>query len=123
MTDDPCAGDPSGLLGAEADAVFSALADRTRRRVLVRLADRPNDAGAVAADLGISRQAVAKHLSVLVASGLVSVRPERRRQVHSVDPRRIREVSDLLGAVSRGWDRRLALVQERAESAGARRAE
>ncbi|MFS4490192.1 ArsR/SmtB family transcription factor [Dietzia kunjamensis] len=107
----------SGLLAPEADGVFAALADRTRRRILVRLADRPDDAGAVAADLGISRQAVAKHLRILVDSGLVIASPQQRRQVHAVRPDRIREISDLLGAVSRGWDRRLALVKEHAEHA------
>jgi len=107
----------SGLLAPEADGVFAALADRTRRRILVRLADRPDDAGAVAADLGISRQAVAKHLRILVDSGLVIASPQQRRQVHAVRPDRIREISDLLGAVSRGWDRRLALVKDHAERA------
>lgn len=107
----------SGLLAPEADGVFAALADRTRRHILVRLADRPDDAGAVAADLGISRQAVAKHLRILVESGLVTASPQQRRQVHAVRPDRIREISDLLGAVSRGWDRRLALVKQRAEHA------
>ncbi|MDV3356998.1 MULTISPECIES: ArsR/SmtB family transcription factor [unclassified Dietzia] len=107
----------SDLLAPEADGVFAALADRTRRRILVRLADRPDDAGAVAADLGISRQAVAKHLRILVDSGLVIASPQQRRQVHAVRPDRIREISDLLGAVSRGWDRRLALVKEHAEHA------
>ncbi|MCT1885448.1 metalloregulator ArsR/SmtB family transcription factor [Dietzia cinnamea] len=103
------------LLSEEADGVFGALADPTRRRVLVRLADRPDDAGAVARDLGVSRQAVAKHLRILTDSGLVHARPHHRRQVHAVRPDRIREISDLLGAVSRGWDRRLEQVRERAE--------
>ena len=107
----------SDLLAPEADGVFAALADRTRRRILVRLADQPDDAGAVAADLGISRQAVAKHLRMLVDSGLVAASPQQRRQVHAVRPDRIREISDLLGAVSRGWDRRLALVKDHAERA------
>lgn len=107
----------SDLLAPETDGVFAALADRTRRRILVRLADRPDDAGAAAADLGISRQAVAKHLRILVDSGLVTASPQQRRQVHEVRPDRIWEISDLLGAVSRGWDRRLALVKDHAERA------
>ena len=107
----------AGRLAPEADGLLTALADRTRRRILVRLADRPDDAGAVAADLGISRQAVAKHLRMLVDSGLVTASPQQRRQVHAVRPDRIREISDLLGAVSRGWDRRLALIKEHAEHA------
>ena len=104
------------LLSSEADEVLAALADRTRRRILVRLADQPDDAGAVARELGVSRQAVAKHLRVLASASLVRALPERRRQVHEVEPGRIREVSDLLGVVSRGWDRRLAQVKDRAEA-------
>ena len=107
----------SGLLAPEADGAFTALADRTRRRILVRLAAQADDAGAVAADLGVSRQAVAKHLRILAGSGLVTARPEGRRQVHAVRPDRIREISDLLGTVSRGWDHRLATVKNRAERA------
>ena len=104
-----------GLHGPEADAVFTALADPTRRRVLERLATRPDDAGAVAADLTITRQAVAKHVRSLEGAGLLSARPEGRRRVHHVRPERILEVSDLLGAVARGWDRRLEGLASRAE--------
>lgn len=112
MSADPAA----DLLTEAADEVFAALADRTRRRVLVRLAQQPDDAGAVARDLGVSRQAAAKHLGQLVDAELVTVRTEQRRRVHSVDPTRIREVSDLLGAVSAGWDRRLMQVRDLAEA-------
>lgn len=103
------------LLAEGADEVFAALADRTRRRILVRLAERPDDAGAVARDLDLSRQAVAKHLRLLVEAGLVDVVRQSRRRVHDVDPARIREISDLLGVVARGWDRRLVGIKEIAE--------
>ena len=109
-------GDAAGnLLTPAADEAFAALADRTRRRILVRLAEQPDDAGAVARHLGLSRQAVAKHLRVLTSAGMVQTRQDRRRQVHSVEPDRIREMSDLLGMVSRGWDRRLEVVKDLAE--------
>ncbi len=104
-----------GLLGERADEVFAALADRTRRRILVRAAERPDDAGAIAHDLEISRQAVAKHLRILQEAGLVDVARQSRRRVHGVDPARLREVSELLAVVAAGWDRRLAGVRARAE--------
>ncbi|MFC7374868.1 MULTISPECIES: ArsR/SmtB family transcription factor [unclassified Brachybacterium] len=109
-------GDLDGLLADGADEVFAALADRTRRRILVRLAEQPDDAGAVARDLDLTRQAVAKHLRVLDEAGLVEVTRQARRRVHDVHPARIREVSDLLGVVARGWDRRLARIKELAEA-------
>lgn len=103
------------LLTAAADEVFAALGDRTRRRILVRIADRPDDAGSIARDLDVSRQAVAKQLRILEQSGLVDARMQARRRVHAVAPGRIREVSDLLGVVARGWDRRLVGIKELAE--------
>ncbi|GAA1489744.1 ArsR/SmtB family transcription factor [Brachybacterium sacelli] len=103
------------LLGQGADATFAALADRTRRQILVRLADRPDDAGAIARDLQVSRQAVAKHLRVLEDAGIVHAARESRRRVHRVDAARVLEISDLLGVVARGWDRRLAGVAAEAQ--------
>ncbi len=112
------------LLGESADRTFGALGDATRRRILVRLAERPDDAGAVAADLDITRQAVAKQLRILESAGIVRASMQSRRRVHEVEAVRIREVSDLLGLVARGWDRRLAGIAaeaEQREHAGARR--
>ena len=105
----------AGLLAPDADDVFTALGDRTRRQIIVRLADQPDDAGAVARDLGISRQAVAKHLRILADADMVLARADGRRQVHAVHPGRIREISDLLGTVAEGWDRRLEQVRRLAE--------
>lgn len=107
------------LLGEGADETFAVLADRTRRQVLVRLAERPDDAGAIARDLEVSRQAVAKHLRVLEEAGFVRAVKQSRRRVHHVDAARIREISDLLGVVAHGWDRRLAGIRAEAEQRAA----
>jgi len=103
------------LLDPAADLLLPALADRTRRRILVRLAERPDDAGAVARDLELTRQGVAKHLTVLEQAGLVRAERSARRRVHTVTPERVREVSDLLGLVAVGWEDRLAGLKAAAE--------
>lgn len=103
------------LLDPAADLLLPALADRTRRRILVRLAERPDDAGAVARDLELTRQGVAKHLTVLEQAGLVRAERRARRRVHTVTPERVREVSDLLGLVATGWEGRLAGLKAVAE--------
>jgi DNA-binding transcriptional ArsR family regulator len=55
-----------------ADAVFGALADPTRRKLLRAVVDQaPITATQLAAAMPISRQAVAKHLTVLDDAGLV----------------------------------------------------
>ncbi|MDN5600268.1 MAG: ArsR/SmtB family transcription factor [Brachybacterium sp.] len=107
------------LLGEGADETFAALADRTRRQILVRLAERPDDAGAIARDLEVSRQAVAKHLRVLEEAGFVRAAKQSRRRVHHVDAARVREISDLLGVVAHGWDRRLAGIRAEVEQRAA----
>lgn len=53
------------------DAVFSALADPTRRRILERLARKPSTVGEIASEFPISQPAISKHLRVLEASGLI----------------------------------------------------
>lgn len=113
--DGSCQDHSESLLSEEADHVFTALADRTRRRILVRLADSPDSAGAVARDLELSRQAVAKQMRILENAGIVEAANRSGRRVHSVAPSRISEISELLGLVARGWDRRLEQVKARAE--------
>lgn len=53
------------------DAVFSALADPTRRRILERLARKPLTVGEIASQFPISQPAISKHVRVLEASGLI----------------------------------------------------
>jgi DNA-binding transcriptional ArsR family regulator len=53
------------------DAVFSALSDPTRRRILERLALRSMTVGEIAAGFPISQPAISKHVRILEASGLL----------------------------------------------------
>ncbi|MRJ75584.1 metalloregulator ArsR/SmtB family transcription factor [Aeromicrobium sp. SMF47] len=54
------------------DLVFGALADRTRRAILARLADQDTSVGDLTALFAMSQPAVSKHLKVLEQAGLVS---------------------------------------------------
>jgi DNA-binding transcriptional ArsR family regulator len=69
------------------DAVFSALADETRRLLLDRLRVRNGQSLAqLARGLRMSRQAVTKHLLVLEAADLVHARKEGRERHHYLNP-------------------------------------
>jgi DNA-binding transcriptional ArsR family regulator len=58
---------------AVAEQVFAALADPTRRTILAELARRgPATATDLANRLPITRQAIAKHLTLLAEAGLVT---------------------------------------------------
>lgn len=64
-------------------AVFAALADPTRRDIVVRLASGDATVGELAAPYDVSVQAVSKHLKVLEDAGVVSkTRVAQRRPVH-----------------------------------------
>ena len=73
--------------GDDAGAVFAALADPTRRRIVYELsADGPLTATQLAARVGISRQATSKHLLELADAGLATSERVGRRQGSSSIP-------------------------------------
>ncbi|MBU8825626.1 ArsR/SmtB family transcription factor [Mycolicibacterium goodii] len=63
---------------------WSALADRTRRTVLRRLASGPKSVGELAAGLPVSRPAVSQHLKVLASAGLVQHEVVGTRHLYQV---------------------------------------
>ena len=91
-----------------ADAVFTALADPTRRHLIEALASRPASATALAGELPISRQAVAKHLAGLRAAQLVSVERAGREALYSLDPKPLGDAAEWIARVGGEWDARLA---------------
>ena len=88
-------------------AVFAALADPTRRRLLELLAAGERSAGSLAAEFGISRPGVSRHLRVLREAGLVRERGDGRRRLYSVDPAPLAEVEDWLDRWRGFWAQRL----------------
>jgi DNA-binding transcriptional ArsR family regulator len=110
-------GSPDAAGEAAAGAVFDALADGTRRSVLRAVADDgPLTATQLAARLPITRQAVAKHLDVLRAAGLVSSEREGRDVRYSFDAAPLDDAVGWIAAVGARWDRRLAALEKRLRS-------
>jgi DNA-binding transcriptional ArsR family regulator len=91
---------------AIAEQVFAALADPTRRAILAALASRgPATATDLAVDLPITRQAIAKHLSLLAEAGLVTAEPgERRRVRYRLRSEPMQVAQQFLAALARDWD-------------------
>ena len=102
-------------------AVFEALADPTRREVLTLVGRQgPVTATELAAQLPVSRQAVAKHLAALRGAGLVDSDKCGRDVRYGLRPDGLEHASAWMDAVGAAWDRRLATLARRAE-AGNRR--
>jgi DNA-binding transcriptional ArsR family regulator len=95
--------DPAGP-----DAVFSALADARRRRLLDTLGRHPASATELAAELPITRQAVVKHLSSLSDAGLVARERDGREVIYRLTPAPLSEAVGWMASVGGQWDRRLA---------------
>ena len=72
---------------ANAERVFAALHDTTRRAVLERLRDGPKPVGEIARGLPVTRPAVSQHLKVLKEAGLVDDRSEGTRRIYQIDPK------------------------------------
>ena len=107
-------------VAAEADELWSAVADPTRRRVLDVLLDRREaTATVVAGELPVTRQAVAKHLTVLDRAGLVEARRRGREVRWSVRPERLDLAARTMAQVAAEWDTRLAAIKRIAEAAAA----
>ena len=98
------------------DDVLAALADPTRRRLLDALAARGEaTATMLATDLPVSRQAVAKHLAVLDAAGLVSSGRAGREVRYWVRSERLDATARWMASLAAEWDRRLATIKRLAE--------
>ena len=72
---------------ANAERVFAALYDPTRRAVLDRLRTGPKPVGEIARGLPVTRPAVSQHLKVLKDAGLVADRSEGTRRIYFIDPK------------------------------------
>jgi DNA-binding transcriptional ArsR family regulator len=76
------------------DAVFKALADPTRRRLLDRLRARNGQTlGELCERVSMTRQAVTKHLVILEAANLVAVEKRGREKLHYLNPVPIHDIA------------------------------
>jgi DNA-binding transcriptional ArsR family regulator len=87
-------------------AVFSALADPTRRAILARLAEGEATVNQVAEPFPISVQAISKHLKVLERAGLITRGKEAQWRPCHLDAAPLHEVADWVAGYQRFWEQR-----------------
>src|SRR5215813_62762 len=83
---------------------FSALADPTRRAILVRLADGPATVKDLSAPFDISGPAISKHLRVLERAGLVQRGREAQWRPRTLDAAPLKDVAEFAGEFRKFWD-------------------
>lgn len=97
--------------GAAPGEVFAALADDTRRQLLSMLADKPQSASALSRHVGITRQAVAKHLTSLQAAALISPQRAGREVRYVVQPDALGPAMAWIKTTTALWENRLDRLQ------------
>src|SRR6476469_6949400 len=83
---------------------LSALADPTRRAILLRIAQGPATLKELSAPFQMSGPAVSKHLRVLERAGLIQQGREAQWRPRTLDAAPIREVAEWAGEFKRFWE-------------------
>lgn len=87
--------------------IFNALGDPTRRHLIEALAQDEATATRLAAELPVTRQAVAKHLVALREAGLVESRKQGRETLYHLNPESLDAAAAWIARVGGEWDARL----------------
>ncbi len=95
-----------------ADALFHALADRTRRDIMRRVLAGEHSVSVLAAKYEMSFAAVQKHVAVLEKAGLITKRRNGREQLARGDVETVRSVSSMLTELEQVWRGRIARIDE-----------
>lgn len=86
--------------------VFQAIADPTRRAILLLLASQSLTAGAIASNFNTARPTVSKHLQILTECELVKQEHQGREIYYHFNPKKMKEIADYLVHFQKFWDDR-----------------
>ena len=98
------------------DALFAALGDETRLRLVARLSgEGPLSITRLTAGSSITRQAITKHLRVMEHARLLHKTRRGRESLWQLDEARLQEASRYLDQISKHWDDALLRLQRLVE--------
>ena len=86
--------------------VFQAIADPTRRSILLLVAAQAMTAGAIAAKFDTARPTVSKHLQILTECELLKPEQQGREIYYHLNPEKMKEIADFIEPFRRMWDAR-----------------
>ncbi|GAB7031918.1 metalloregulator ArsR/SmtB family transcription factor [Streptomyces platensis subsp. malvinus] len=106
-------GRPEVGVRTDADRVFAALANATRREVLRLLREGgPQPVQQIAEHFAMRRPSLSEHLKVLREAGLVSEERAGRQRIYRLEAAPLSEVQEWLGPYERFWRAKLAGLGE-----------
>lgn len=100
--------------------VFRAIADPTRRAILLMLAPNAMTAGAIAANFNTARPTVSKHLQILTECNLLQPEQRGREIYYHLNPLQMKEIAEFIEPFRRIWEERFdkleAVMQQQLSS-------
>src|SRR5882672_7048073 len=91
--------------------VFQALADPTRRAILVLVASQSMTAGAIASNFDTARPTVSKHLQILTECELLEQKQTGREIHYQINAKNMKEVADFIEPFRKMWDDRFNKIE------------
>ncbi|HEY3913991.1 MAG TPA: metalloregulator ArsR/SmtB family transcription factor [Verrucomicrobiae bacterium] len=86
--------------------VFQAIADPTRRAILLLVASQAMTAGAIAANFETARPTVSKHLQILTECELLEQQQNGREIYYLLNPNKMKQVADFIEPFRAMWEER-----------------
>jgi DNA-binding transcriptional ArsR family regulator len=86
--------------------VFQAIADPTRRAILLLLVSQSLTAGAIAANFDTARPTVSKHLQILTECELLQQEQNGREIYYHINGKKMKELAEFIEALRKLWDSR-----------------
>ena len=86
--------------------VFQAIADPTRRAILLLVAANSMTAGAIASNFDTARPTVSKHLQILTECELLEPKQTGREIYYHFNPQKMKEVAEFIEPFRKMWDDR-----------------
>ncbi len=91
--------------------VFQALADPTRRAILLLVAAQSMTAGAIASNFDSARPTISKHLQILTECELLEQEQSSREMYYHLNPSKLKEIADYIEPFRQLWDERFNLLE------------
>ncbi|CAD0008078.1 ArsR/SmtB family transcription factor [Flavobacterium chungangense] len=92
--------------------VFQAIADPTRRSILLLLTTQSMTAGAIASNFDTARPTVSKHLQILTECELLRQEQQGREIYYHFNPNKIKEIAEFIEPFRKMWDTKFNKLEE-----------
>ena len=92
--------------------VFQAIADPTRRAILLLLSTQSMTAGAIASNFDTARPTVSKHLQILTECELLNQEQNGSEMYYHLNPNKLKEIADFIEPFQKMWDDRFNKLED-----------